>query len=201
MQNENLPRWSETELLAAIRQRPGMYLGTKSLTALWHFSQGYGMALSNYGLPDQNALGIPHEMHDWVAYRLGYRESTAGWINMITEHHPAENEALKVFFELLDEYRDRVPHTFALIENIDRQYQIGMGDEATLHPYPRCIDLVTYGDYRGFFAVTADDEQWFARRGFYPFLSRFERFTPFRREQFTVVDEALYSRIVQEDED
>ncbi|MAT69924.1 MAG: hypothetical protein CMJ58_10425 [Planctomycetaceae bacterium] len=44
--------------------------------------------------------------HDWVAAKLGFRESTAGWRNMILERAgDNETEAFQLFFRLLDEYQ------------------------------------------------------------------------------------------------
>jgi hypothetical protein len=99
------PTWID-----AIRQRPGMYLGSKSLTALYHFLGGYQLACSLHRIKDER-LGLknPYDFHDWVAYRTHFRESTLGWCRMIVATSRSEEEAFDRFFELLKEHSERVP--------------------------------------------------------------------------------------------
>lgn len=77
-------------------------------------------------------IGLPrfYEFHEWIRHKYGYGESTAGWSNMILAQAlnlppiissstlswegfnanvtPEQHErALKMFFELLDEYRGK----------------------------------------------------------------------------------------------
>jgi hypothetical protein len=45
--------------------------------------------------------------HDWVAARFGWRESTAGWCNIIRQECGGDDrKALESIFELIDEYRE-----------------------------------------------------------------------------------------------
>ena len=136
-------------------QAPRNVSGHEIADGFHHFCTGYDLALSNYAISEQNGLSVPREMHDWVAYKLDYKESTSGYAHIILKHHPSEDEALDVFFDLLDEYENRIPHTFAIIENINARYRTNQGGEETWHPYPSCIDLVTYGEHRGFFCFSA----------------------------------------------
>jgi hypothetical protein len=100
------------ELLKAIRDRPALYLGERSLSALWYYLQGYQMALSGYDI--RAAFPVPADFHEWVAYRLHFYESTSGYRNMILKRTPDESLALDHFFGLLDEHRTRKPRVVAL---------------------------------------------------------------------------------------
>lgn len=66
-------------LLEQIKKRPGMFLGSKSLTGLYHFLNGYAVACSDNNF--KNILDIPRSFHDWCAYRTHFTESTSGWRN------------------------------------------------------------------------------------------------------------------------
>jgi hypothetical protein len=46
-----------------------------------------------------------HGLHDWVAKRFGWDESTTGWCNIILKESGADDaKALDMFFERVDEY-------------------------------------------------------------------------------------------------
>ena len=92
-------------LLDILLTRPGMLLGTKSLTALHHFVNGFNVACSEHQITDDRlGLDIPNSFHDWVAAKLGFRESTAGWCSMILSTSQSEEEAYDRFFEFLEEH-------------------------------------------------------------------------------------------------
>lgn len=91
------------ELLDKIRRRPGMYIGYHSPTHVHSFLSGYSIGTivksEKIEQPDFN------EFHDWIAKRLHYSESTSGWAYMIEDQCEDKEEALWLFFELLDEFR------------------------------------------------------------------------------------------------
>jgi hypothetical protein len=105
MNQERLNRVKSGGLLDVIRERPVMYLGELSLSALWHFLNGYEMSLLAHDIQEKRPL--PRDFHDWVAYRLHFSGSTSGYKNMILKRVPDEAAALEYFFKLLDEYRNR----------------------------------------------------------------------------------------------
>lgn len=72
-------------LLKKMEPRPVMWTGELTLKSMKTFLDGYAYALIEHALMDQNKLTEP-SFHDWVANRLGFRESTAGWHNMILAH-------------------------------------------------------------------------------------------------------------------
>src|SRR5262249_50612749 len=107
MNDDLKPKIKSEQLLELIRERPEVYLGERSLSALWHYLHGFFMALSIH-LDDPKAQYVlPPDFHEWVAYRLHFFESTSGYKKMILKRVPDESEALNVFFKLLDEHRFR----------------------------------------------------------------------------------------------
>ncbi len=91
-----------------------MYIGYHSPTHLHSFLMGYAFGLqlesTNTEQPDFN------DFHDWVAKKLNYDESTSGWAYMIEDQRKDKEEALWLFFELLDEFREINHATIATVE-------------------------------------------------------------------------------------
>jgi hypothetical protein len=181
-------------LIDAIRQRPAMYLGSKSLTAFYHFLGGYQLACSLHSIDDRLGLHIPRDFHDWVAYRTHFRESTSGWCNMIVATTESEEKAFDRFFELLEEHSDRIPRLVAEILNpISNTYTTRDGKDVLIPP-PKRIQLVKFTDDPGFFALHETDD-WPDR--FHPFLSW--RHSP-NGGQLVVHDDKSYSEMMRENE-
>ena len=111
------------DLLKRIEPRPAMWLGENTLHNLYLYTSGYYAALLElkaYSVPDTT-----DPFFDWTAKRLGYYESTAGWVNMIVAHSlgfdpqqitweevleykiTPEQHALsvKIFYQLLEEFK------------------------------------------------------------------------------------------------
>ncbi len=91
-----------TELLKAVRIKPGMYIGKKSLTRLRAFIDGYFYALYKLNGKQEYLCFIP-EFQDWIADRYEIR-STHGWSEIINFFSQDEGEAFDTFYELLDEF-------------------------------------------------------------------------------------------------
>ena len=93
------------DTIALIRTRPGMYLGDHSLVRLRAFLDGCFYMAERFDLgrgdgPDFGGL------HDWVAKKYGWFESTAGWCDIILQECSGdESKALDQFFNLVEEYR------------------------------------------------------------------------------------------------
>lgn len=176
----------------AIRQRPGMYLGSKSLTALYHFLGGYELACSLHRIKDERlGLEIPCDFHDWVAYRTHFRESTLGWCRMIVATSPSEEEAFDRFFELLKEHSERLPRLVAeLIHPVSNSWTSRNGESYEV-PGPEKVRIVTYTDDPGFFALH-ESEEWADR--FHPFLSWMWGLSG---GEWVIHDEAAFRRIQQ----
>jgi len=93
------------QTITLIRSRPTMYIGSHSLIRLRAFLDGCFYMAHEYGIEccERPSFG---GLHDWVAKRFGWYESTAGWCNIIVKECGGdEGKALDQFFELIDEYR------------------------------------------------------------------------------------------------
>jgi hypothetical protein len=93
------------ELLDQMQVRTAMYVGELSITALYNFIQGYFAALDING-SDEHLIPDFENFHDYVAKYYSYKESTAGWKNIILKENSGnEEKALEVFFYLLKQFR------------------------------------------------------------------------------------------------
>jgi hypothetical protein len=90
-----------------MRQRPAMWLGEATLTALQRFTDAYQFALMQHGI-DEHLDPPLGEFHDFCA-RYFQSASEAGWHRIIlANHYGQEEEALVHFFTLFDDFRARV---------------------------------------------------------------------------------------------
>ena len=70
------------ELIETLSVRTAMYTGEHKLSNIRSFIDGYTFAMEDVELRSQ-FLSDFGGFHDWVAEKLGFSESTAGWQNMI----------------------------------------------------------------------------------------------------------------------
>jgi len=184
-------------LLDAIRETPPLYLGERSLTALWHFLHGFAFAEHIHRA--ETVIELSNDFHEWVAYRLHYYESTKGWRQMILEQTLDESAAFDRFYELLDDHRARQPRVVGTIEGHPREYstrrQGENSSEAIQKLMPEKLILVAYTDDPGLFLSTFEGSDNFPGKDrlFRPYLR-------FRRDMITVLDEEAFDRWLQEDE-
>ena len=85
-----------------------MYTGENSLRSINAYLIGYNHALYEHKLlklPD-----YPDEFFDWVANKLGFRESTAGWVNMILAVSLGLNSKSIEWEKLLNRYLTKEEH-------------------------------------------------------------------------------------------
>jgi len=160
-------------MLADIRQRPALYIGTKTLTGLYHFLGGYRFARIKHSITDDE-LSLPNDFQDWVAYRLHFKEATYDWHSLILSRTPNESIAFDRFFTLLDEHIARVPCVRAKLRGIRRSYTARRNGVSKEMEYPDTILLVTYTDDPGFFVYSDNDNLEFPRS---PFFSSVESLT------------------------
>ena len=186
---------SSTSILNRIKERPGMYLGCKSLTALSHFMRGYHEACCSNNFDNNMELQIPKNFYDWCAYRTHFEESTSGWCNMICSVTNSEESAFDYFFKLLDEYKLRKPNKVARVSGLDKTYTIVKGGEQQEVKYPSSIALITYTDDPGFFAESEIEGKSFFGEGFFPYLDWFERSLGIKRESITILEETSFLRL------
>lgn len=94
------------DLLDVVRQKPGIFIGESSLTALRGFIDGFRSALESIGSPlEPEEPTFTKGFDDWIAARYGYRESTSGWKKMLLTSAGEEHAAFERFFVELDAYR------------------------------------------------------------------------------------------------
>ena len=187
---------SEPEsLIEAIRLRPGMYFGSKSLTAFHQFLGGYQMACGLHEMEDDRlGIRIPADFHEWVAYRTRFRESTSGWCKMIVATRQSEEEAFDRFFELLAEHSERAPRVVAEILGPTSTTRTERDGEDYLIPPPKKVQLVKYTDDPGFFALHSS-EDWTDR--FYPYLTWMRGLSG---GELVIHDEDAYNEILRDAE-
>jgi len=102
------------ELLSAIRQRPGLYLGADndSFTALCGFITGYQCGFwqgsskpPSPSIPVEACL-LPSDFPRFVTEHYGrkFPAGGRGWQWFVREHADSEQAAFRLFFELLAAY-------------------------------------------------------------------------------------------------
>jgi hypothetical protein len=95
------------ELLEKIRQTPGLYLGTASITTLRHFLVGYKFARQETNfLPTDEELDFYQEFQPWLQSHLQVR-TVNSWDKIILLQSIDEKAAFEYFFRLLAEFRQR----------------------------------------------------------------------------------------------
>ena len=95
-------------MIRQIQTRPGMFLGSKTITPLQHFLHGYQAAERDLGVCWRGNLSPLdfHFMHSFTDVRLHTECVCAGWChNMLTYCHGDEEKALNLFFDLYQEFR------------------------------------------------------------------------------------------------
>jgi hypothetical protein len=113
------------KLLKEIEKRPTMWIGETDLKSIKNFVSGYYLALIDNKIVPEN---IDEPFFDWVANKLGYFESTAGWANMILAyslgfepeniiweevfHYNVTKELhlryVRIFYELVEQFKDEL---------------------------------------------------------------------------------------------
>src|SRR5258708_6481669 len=87
-------------MLQEIRRRPGMYIGSPSITRLAAFMRGYAHAAETFG--NQGADPFLAEFRDWIHKRFG--STRQSWEDTILQHSSDESDAMGNFGKLLDEF-------------------------------------------------------------------------------------------------
>ncbi len=94
------------EFLGSIKKRPGMYLGTPSITRLDMLLRGYILARREAGL-DPTEEEIEFEgFQKWIQEKYAIN-SGKSWSKIILFYSIDDYEALQRFFELFEEYQNR----------------------------------------------------------------------------------------------
>lgn len=94
-------------LLEKISQKPGLYLGSSSVTALRHFLVGYKFARQEMGItPTEMELDFYQDFQPWLQ-RYFHIQTVNAWDKILLFKYVDEETAFSNFFQLLDEFRQR----------------------------------------------------------------------------------------------
>jgi hypothetical protein len=91
-------------LLDSIRERPGMYIGRKSLRDFYAWLGGYRFARMQAGLARSTDEDEFEGFDAFVCEKYRWHD-VGGWAAKIAYFHRDDAEALDEFFKLLDEFR------------------------------------------------------------------------------------------------
>lgn len=95
------------EILEKIKAKPGMYLGSPSVSNLFIFLVGYKTARRELGIePTEKEIEFYQEFQPWLQNRMKISTSNS-WAAMIQFQCGNEKEAFECFFQLLDEFCQR----------------------------------------------------------------------------------------------
>ncbi|MCW5316268.1 hypothetical protein GTQ43_21350 [Nostoc sp. KVJ3] len=94
------------EILKGIKKRPGMFLGTSSITKLDMLLRGYSLARREGGIPPTEPEREFEGFQSWIQEKYGIN-SGQSWSKIILFYSVDEYEALQKFFELFEEYLNR----------------------------------------------------------------------------------------------
>lgn len=178
----NAPK--EYALIEMIRERPSMYLGSKSITALRSFLDGYSYGLREMGYKERYEM-FPLNfgfMHEYTAQLYGFYGSTAGWRNHILWNNGGDEEkALFKFFELFDEFKEiRAEKCWRAVlsaENIaynnsmEHAYSLRADKKQPVYDNPICVYVIKLTIPAYLLAVETYTELC-VERAFYPTFER-----------------------------
>ncbi len=95
------------ELLEKIEQKPGLYIGTASVTALRQFLVGYKFARQEMGiLPTEEELDFYQEFQPWLQIHFSLQTANS-WDTILLFKSVEGKAAFAYFFRLLREFRNR----------------------------------------------------------------------------------------------
>jgi hypothetical protein len=96
-------------LLARIKQRPGIYLGKVSLTRLKMLLMGYSMSRCEWGLQLTQEEKQFAQFQQWIQAKYQVN-SAQGWESIILSKVNDEKLAFELFFELFEEFNLEFSH-------------------------------------------------------------------------------------------
>ncbi len=98
------------DLLARIKQRPGMYLGKVSITRLKMLLMGYSMSRGELGLQLTQEEKQFAQFQKWIQAKYQIN-SSEGWESIILSQVNDEKLAFDLFFELFEQFNFEYLHT------------------------------------------------------------------------------------------
>jgi len=116
-------------LLKQMRGRLGMYVGVSSIIRLAAFLRGYELALERFG--DGAADPFLPAFRDWIHQH--FQSSQHSWEDTILLHSADDADAVKRFWELLEDFVKEHPQLPAPSEAVDSN-GIGRSDQGSVRP-------------------------------------------------------------------
>lgn len=168
------------ELLAQMKERPAMWLGTADISLLEAFLNGFGYAQpSSLARPD--AWPPLWLLHDWTAHKFHQSSSVMGWRRILTQHCQGDEQAaLRLFFDVLEEFKAvrvmRVleiqlsPAAHAFYSSDACQIQRYAGTDPARLPAPDGVYVVQFSGGLGHYVFHHRQGQELSRDGSYPSL-------------------------------
>ena len=95
------------EFLERVKEKPGMYIGTTSVTHLRLFLVGYRFARAELNISSSDEeIDFYRNFQPWVQKKMRVY-TTNSWDKIILIQSANEKEAFHAFFVFLDEFRQR----------------------------------------------------------------------------------------------
>lgn len=114
------------KLLAKIRKRPGMFLGTPSIIRLNMLLTGYSLARLELGLEETKEEQEFSQFQEWIEEKY-QSKSTEGWDTLILKNSDNEKDAFSQFFVLYDEFKQQYKN-----ENLNKSNLLNIADKNNL---------------------------------------------------------------------
>ncbi|MFM7440026.1 MAG: hypothetical protein ACKO2V_15765, partial [Snowella sp.] len=93
------------EILAKIKAKPGLYLGSSSLSDLFIFLVGYKTARKELGIESTPAENkFYQEFHQFIETKYNLKTANS-WAKIIMLYCSDERQGFERFFQLLDEFQ------------------------------------------------------------------------------------------------
>ena len=93
------------EILAKIKAKPGLYLGSSSLSDLFVFLAGYKTARKELGIESTPAENkFYQEFHQFVETKYNL-QTTNSWAKIILLYCGDESQGFERFFQLLEDFK------------------------------------------------------------------------------------------------
>jgi len=121
------------DLIDTIRPRPAMYFGDNKISNLQAFLSGYDFSTYVHNIKDKSVFPPFWYFNEWAMHKYNWRESTAGWKNIILkENENNEEKALNVCFEMIDEFKTLHPLSIQKVKITDQSLTFHRSDKCKI---------------------------------------------------------------------
>jgi hypothetical protein len=107
-----------------------MYTGDTKISSLNAFLNGYSFSKHIDSVDDSKDFPPFWYFHEWAMEKYNWRESTAGWKNIILKENNNDEEiSLKVFFEMIDDFKKLHPVSIQRLKISNKSLAFHYSDE------------------------------------------------------------------------